>query len=145
MQTALAWVPMTCAAIAGLVVEVLTGAEGPWAISQLALAYVAVAFVGACLMHELAHVVVAAWGVTSPRFDVEIRLLRCSVRPLHPLSRGRVILGALAGPGLCITVGCALAIGSAPAIWVVPFVAHAVSLLPTFGDGRSICAALRDA
>lgn len=128
--------------VSGAIVESVTGATALRVVAQSVLGYVAGAIIGSFVIHEIAHIVAAASGRGRARFTVQITMLRCSVVPQHAMTRRRTVGAALAGPATSAAAGIVLALCSAPVHWVAVFLGHAIFLLPWFGDGRSVLAAL---
>jgi hypothetical protein len=98
--------------------------------------------VGSFVVHETAHLLALRRLRTVTEVRLERTLWRLSLRPIGPMTPGQVAGVALAGPGACVVVGIALALAlpeSSVRWW---YLAHAVFLLPVFGDGRALLGAV---
>lgn len=104
---------------------------------------VLVGLVGSFALHESAHVVLLRRIPGITHITLERTAWRFSVAPVGTLSARQVGLVAVAGPGACLLaapVWWVAAPGSGLAWW---YAAHAVFLLPLFGDGRMLLASVR--
>lgn len=114
-------------------------------ISDAVVALVAHYVLGLCgsfALHELGHLFALsrAEGVTA--ITVERTLWRLSVSA-HGRIRGRdALLAALAGPGACVAAGAALLLLAPHSHLHLWYLAHAVFLVPVFGDGRTVLAVI---
>ncbi|MER7446870.1 hypothetical protein [Microbacterium sp. NPDC097977] len=107
------------------------------AVAALAVQYV----LGLCCsfgLHELGHLFVLsrAEGVTA--ITLERTLWRLSVSAHGRISGRDAVLAALAGPGICVAVGAALLLLAPQSHLHLWYLAHAVFLVPVFGDGRTV-------
>lgn len=94
-------------------------------------------------LHELGHLfaLTRAEGVTA--ITVERTLWRLSVSA-HGRLRGRdTLLAALAGPGACVAAGSVFLLVAPHSQLHLWYFAHAVFLVPVFGDGRAVLSVLR--
>ncbi|MCG7427094.1 hypothetical protein MHY20_05615 [Helcobacillus sp. ACRRO] len=94
-------------------------------------------------LHEAAHAAALAWGRSPDALQVEARLLRVSVRPTGPLTAGRALVTACAGPCATAAGGVVLIVAGAPGVIGVLWLAHLLMLVPPFGDGASAVTAVR--
>ena len=119
------------------------GLQAPW-LGGMAAWLVVAAFgllVAPFWCHEMGHLValLLCRGVHS--VDVQATAWRVSLQPCGELTRAQAALVALAGPGTSILVGAVLLLLGHHVTGAV-FLAHVVFLLPCFGDGRALRAAL---
>ena len=107
------------------------------AVAALAAHYV----LGLCCsfgLHELGHLFVLsrARGITA--ITLERTLWRLSVSAHGRISGRAALLAALAGPGSCVVAGIALLMLIPQSHLHLWYLAHAVFLVPVFGDGRTV-------
>lgn len=104
-------------------------------------AHYAIGLNGSFALHELAHLTVLARAKGVTAITLERSLWRTSISPHGRLGDRDAALAALAGPGACVALGVILWV-VAPALhlhgW---YLAHAVFLIPTFNDGRTLWSA----
>lgn len=105
-------------------------------------AYAAIGLGAAFALHEVAHAAVLRRCRGVSHVLVTVTPWRFSLEPRGTMSPGQLFLVALAGPGAVVAAGLVLRM-TVPQLglhwW---FLAHLVFLLPVFGDGRSLLAAL---
>ena len=119
--------------------------SGDRVLLSLALAFtktVVLGLVGAFALHEAAHVLLLRRIPTVRQIVVERTAWRLSVIPLGTLSPRQSAQVALAGPSSCVLVGAALWLSRVDGWLAWWFLAHALFLLPAFGDGRALVGAV---
>ncbi|GAA1747575.1 hypothetical protein [Aeromicrobium alkaliterrae] len=90
------------------------------------------------VLHEAAHLLGLRRIPTVASVRLERTVWRLSLIPAGTLTSRQLVAVALAGPGSCVAVGLLLAL-AVPGLWLHPwYLAHAVFVLPCFGDGRAI-------
>lgn len=112
------------------------------ALLTLCMHYI-VGLCGSFALHELGHalVLIRADGVTG--VTLERTAWRISVRASGAIRGRAAFVAALAGPGGCAATGGILLLACPHALLHVWFFAHAVFLLPVFGDGRALISGAR--
>lgn len=105
----------------------------------------AIGLVGAFALHETAHVMALSRVATVTQIAMEHTWLRVSVAPVGVLTPGQTAGVALVGPLSCTAVGGVLLVLAPQSSLGWWFLAHAVFLLPVFGDGRALVRAARAA
>lgn len=129
------------AVLASAVVAVTTGGIAP---AQAAWWFVRVAvlgLVGSFVLHETMHLVVLRRVVTVRTVIVAKDRWRVSLTPMGTMTPRQVAATALAGPLACVLLGLVLL--PVDALVAVVHLAHALQLLPVFGDGRALVHAAR--
>lgn len=112
--------------------------------------FAVVGVVGSFALHESAHVVALRPRSGVTHVALEQTWLRLSVVPIGRADGRTVVVAALAGPLACVAVGGLGLLAAAalspvvtlPTAWCWAFVAHALLLLPVFGDGRVVARAV---
>lgn len=94
-------------------------------------------------LHELGHLLVLSRADDVTAITVERTLWRLSVSAHGRIRARDAVLSAIAGPGSCVVAGIALLLLMPQAHLHPWFLAHAVFLLPVFGDGRAVMAVVR--
>lgn len=123
-----------------------TGDSGPvllvWSqLAEPAVLGLAVPFA----LHESAHVFALKRIPTVTHIVIERTAWRTSVVPSGTMNARHTVLVALIGPGACVVAGTLLwasGLDRALAWW---YLAHALFLLPFFGDGRALWHSLPEA
>lgn len=127
-----------------LLAMIMGGLEEDW-LNNLAAGvtvFLVAGVAGSYLVHEMGHVVAMVFVPGIERIVVHAGFMRISLSP-GALPPRAALTGAVAGPGSCVVVGLLLLVsGAMPwAAWC--YLAHAVFLLPIFGDGQTAVAAIR--
>ncbi|MFJ4223904.1 hypothetical protein [Microbacterium sp. NPDC089695] len=95
------------------------------------------------VVHELGHLVALSRSRGVTALTLERGIWRLSISPHGDLRPAETLTAAVAGPGICVIVGAALWVGAADLHLHGWYIAHAVFLLPAFGDGRAAVTASR--
>lgn len=103
---------------------------------------VVLGLVGAFALHEAAHVLVLRRVATVTQIVLDRTAWRLSVIPVGTISPRQSAAVAVAGPAACVLVGAALWLTRVDGWLAWWFLAHALFLLPVFGDGRALVSAL---
>ncbi|WP_229052236.1 hypothetical protein [Aeromicrobium sp. Leaf350] len=101
-----------------------------------------VGLVGSFAVHESAHLLALRRVPTVTAVRLERTAWRLSLHPEGRMTRRHVVLVALAGPGACLGAGLTLAAAAPESSLRWWFAAHAVFLVPPFGDGRAVLRAI---
>lgn len=129
------------AVLGSAVVAVTTGglatAQAAWWLVRVAV----LGLVGSFVLHETMHLVLLR-RVETVRLVVVARAgWRVSVTPVGSMTPRQVATTALAGPASCVLLGLVLL--PVDALVAAVHLAHALQLLPVFGDGRALVHAAR--
>jgi hypothetical protein len=120
---------------------VWSAVSGDRVLLALALAFtetVVLGLVGAFALHETAHVLALRRIGTVTQLVLERTAWRLSIMPRGTLSPRQSAGVAVAGPAACVLVGAVLW-ATRLDVWLAWwFLAHALFLLPFFGDGREL-------
>ncbi len=138
------WPLLALAAVAVLASAVVAVTTGGLATAQAAWWFVRVAvlgLVGSFVLHETMHLVLLRRVETVRTVILTRERWRVSVTPVGTMTPRQVATTALAGPASCVLVGLALL--PVDAVVAVVHLAHALQLLPVFGDGRALVHAVR--
>lgn len=88
-------------------------------------------------IHEAAHLVLLK-RVAGVNSHISFTLMRISVVPHGLMSGWQIARVALAGPMLCVGIGIGIALTMPEVQLQWWYLAHAIFVLPLFGDGRSL-------
>jgi hypothetical protein len=125
---------------AALIWRIRSGDAVPAAMAWWFFKTAAFGLAGAFALHEWAHVMLLKRIATISHIALERRWWRISVVPIGTLTPRQNAGVAVAGPGAAIIVGAIIHVVDPGLSWW--FMAHAIFLLPVFGDGRSLVAAI---
>ena len=103
----------------------------------------ALGLVGSFALHESAHVMVLKRIGAVTHLAIDRTRWRISIIPFGTLTARQVVRVAIAGPLSCVGVGSALWILGLDRSLAWWYLAHAIFLLPFFGDGRNLRRGLR--
>jgi len=133
------WLIVAVASVPGLTVT-FAAASGDWVLLVWCLLLTMHGTMGLGLsfaIHEAAHLVLLS-KIKNVDSAVHVDWLRISVVPCGSMSGWQIVRVALAGPLVCVAIGVGLTL-TVPNLqlqwW---YLAHAILLLPLFGDGRSL-------
>lgn len=96
-------------------------------------------------LHESAHVLALKRVPTVTHIMIERVAWRISVVPSGTMTARQAASVALAGPGICVMAGTLLWISGLDRSLSWWYLAHALFLLPFFGDGRALRRSLPEA
>ncbi len=133
------WPLLALAAVAVLASAVVAVTTGGIATAQAAWWLVRVAvlgLVGSFVLHETMHLVVLRRVGTVRTVVVARDRWRVSLTPVGTMTPRQVATTALAGPLACVLLGLVLL--PVDALVATVHLAHALQLLPVFGDGRAL-------
>jgi len=116
-------------------------AEMMWGLFEPATLGLVASFV----LHESAHVAVLKRVGTVTRIAPDRTAWRTSVTPEGALTARESAAVALAGPCSCVLVGAVLWLSGLDRFLAWWYLAHALFLLPCFGDGRALLHSARAA
>jgi hypothetical protein len=139
------WPLLALAGLTSSAAAVWSAVSGDGVLLTLALAFtktVALGLVGAFALHESAHVLLLRRIPAVRQIIVERTAWRLSVIPLGTLTPRQSAQVAVAGPSSCVLVGAALWLSRVDGWLAWWFLAHALFLLPVFGDGRALVGAV---
>lgn len=123
---------------AGLAHLARSGDGVPAAMAWSLLKPAALGLVASFVLHEAAHVVLLRRIPTVTRVVVTRTAWRTSVIPEGPMTPRQTARVAVAGPASCVLVGVLLLTSGVDRALSWWYLAHALFLLPCFGDGRTL-------
>lgn len=131
-----------CVSATGVFAIITSQSAVVTALLTLCLHYI-VGLCGSFALHELGHALVLLRADGGTSVTLERTAWRISVRATGAIRGRDAFLAALAGPGGCAVAGGILLLACPHALLHVWFFAHAVFLLPVFGDGRALISGAR--